>query len=120
MLIGISLEPYSFELPLKIDGRTVLKQHHMLLPHELYAHMFSYNRGHFNAMFRAEEFIIQFWECIEESQESWWLNHPMRDRVLSQPGKFCPLRKWTDEVALNKERNRTAMILLWGQPDTSI
>ena len=48
--------------------------------------------------------------------------HPHQHEVETNPSMFSPLRLWADEVALNKERNRTLTIALWGCscPDDSL
>ena len=43
-------------------------------------------------------------------QVRWWVAHPYRTAILSDPERCAPIRVWGDESAINKERDRNVLI----------
>ena len=56
--------------------------------------------------------LVRFRESIKSlrMQVRWWVAHPYRTAILSDPERCAPIRVWGDESAINKERDRNVLI----------
>ena len=109
--LGISLTPYPYKCPIRRNCNTTLATLHMILPHELFSHLFSWDRSTFDTMFFGDPGeASEFWSRLELWSPEWWRVHPLRLQILSEPENWAPLRLFGDDLAVNKERNRNIFL----------
>lgn len=71
-LIGIGLEPYPFEAPVNAHGVTEVRTLHMILPHELFAHLFHWDKALFDDVFFGfPGETTAFWTNVERWAPDW-------------------------------------------------
>ena len=114
-LLGIGLEPYPFRAPVRVNGETRLHTLHILLPHELFSHLFNWNKDAWVEVFFGNHphDPIEFWDHIARWSPTWWQKHLLRTTILSDKASWAPLKLFGDDVAINKERDRNVLVKEW-------
>eukprot|EP00959_Pyramimonas_sp_CCMP1952_P332814 6969306-Pyramimonas_sp.AAC.1 len=80
---------------------TDVKHVGILLPHEIFARLYSENRGEFIKVFGTEGARIQYWADVG-SREAWFNDHPDKDEILRYPQRCCPLTLHGDDVCCKR------------------
>ena len=109
--LGIGLRLYHYDAPVRKSGKTSIHTFSAVLPHELFAHLYTWDAHMFETIYFGEEGSCRlFWHMLEAWSPEWWRVHPHRPAILEDPDNFAPMMLWGDECAVNKERNRNIAV----------
>ena len=87
--MGIALEPYPIDVTVKQHGALLPLTINVLLPHEVFSHLFHYDEQMFHHVFY--ENALEYWGLEFENRSDWLVSHPLYQAVADSPGSFSPL-----------------------------
>ena len=109
--MGVTIHPYEFPCTARVDGSLDCIDSAVMLPHELFAHIYSYDRRKFHEMFFAGS--LEFWNILRETQEPWYEAHPLRSFIEASPHMFACGRIFADNVTVNKLNTISINVILF-------
>ena len=85
--LGVTLALYDYEAPVRRSGSTDLHRFFALLPHELFAHLYEWDRKMFDQVFFSTPIdeVETFWRNINAWNPEWWNVHPLKAEVMLDP-----------------------------------
>jgi len=96
------LKPYGFKMPFKRnkDGGVIVKEVHMLLPHELFAQLYLHRAHDFAKFFGTSARRSAYWTSLSDTD--WFKGHPGRTLLETKPHMVCPVSLHGDDIACKR------------------